>query len=282
MASFKLIGDPDVLTAVRASCLFDGPDLHEADHRWDILNDTPESIVYRVSPRHKDLPPVVVVKKYRWRFPRILRTIGVKPRAVREYENLKALQERGVPVPTPIACGVNGVFGFVREAILITQKLEGARNLREKFHAIREGHEPLPPRACRETLIRQLAEILKKLHAEKFFLHTLFDKNLLLDGECGTLYLIDVPFARILIQKLRPGTARIRDLATLNKSARRTLPKTDLLRFLRIYLGRDKLTPSDKRLIRDVNHFTDKLEDKTFGANLVRVAKGRKSKNVRS
>jgi tRNA A-37 threonylcarbamoyl transferase component Bud32 len=278
MTSFKLIGDPDILTAVRASELFESGDIHQPDHRWDVLADTPESIVYKVHPKHKALPESVIVKKYRWTFPRILRTLGVKPRAVREYENLKALRERGVPVPTPIACGVSATLGFVREAILITEELEGARNLREKFHAIREGHEPLPDRACRETLIRQLAETLKQLHAEKFFLHTLFDKNLLLDGECGTLYIIDVPFARILIQKLRPGTARLRDLATLNKSARRTLPKTDLIRFLRIYLGRDKLTPEDRRLVRDVDRYTDKLEDKTFGANLVRMAKGRKRK----
>ena len=171
----------------------------------------------------------------RWR----LRTVFIVSRAGREYRNLLRLAELGFNVPKPAAWGQARTLGFVSESFVMTRAVENAVDLRSLIDD--PGAAPLPPPRERRRIIEEFARTLRKAHEEKFFVHTLRFKNLLLarEGEGHKLYVIDVPFAGIWRWRLFPRAGRVRDLAVLMKGARQLLSRTERMRFARAY-GADR------------------------------------------
>jgi hypothetical protein len=170
-----------------------------------------------------------------------LRTVFIVARAGREYRNLKRLRELGFRAPEPVAWGQARTLGFVSESFLLTRAVENAVELRKLIDDPQSAPWPLPDARERRRLIVEFARTLKKAHAEKYFLHTLRFKNLLLarEGTSYALHVIDVPFAGIGRYKLFPSWGRVRDMAVLMKGARQLLSKTDRMRFARAY-GADR------------------------------------------
>jgi hypothetical protein len=170
-----------------------------------------------------------------------LRTVFIVSRAGREYRNLLRMAELGFRVPRPAAYGQARTLGFVSESFIMTRAVEDAVDLNLLIDDPAACPFPLPSAAERRRLIADFAATLRRAHEEKFFVHTLRFKNLLLarEGAEYRLWVIDVPFAGIWRWRLLPGAGRVRDLAVLMRGARRLLGRTDRMRFARAY-GADR------------------------------------------
>jgi hypothetical protein len=173
-----------------------------------------------------------------------LRTLFIASRAVREYRNLLRLRELGFNVPPPVAAGQARTLGLVGESFVMTRAIENPVPMWTFVYDATKAPFPFPGRDDRLRLIGEFARTLRRAHDEKFFIHTLRSKNVLLtkEGGCYAVHVIDVPFAGILRWKLLPRAGQVRDLASLLKWARVLLTRTERMRFARIYgAGHDLL-----------------------------------------
>jgi hypothetical protein len=175
------------------------------------------------------------LKVYAYSGPWRLRTIFIPARAGREFRNLERMASLGFRVPEPVAWGQERTLGFLRVSFVMTRAIENAVDLRTLID--RPGSAPHPPGHERRILIGDFARTLRRAHEERFFIHTLRAKNLLLAREGGrwSLHVIDVPFAGIGRYRLFPDWGRVRDLAVLMKWARQLLSRTERMRFARLY-----------------------------------------------
>jgi hypothetical protein len=164
-----------------------------------------------------------------------LRTVFIAARAGREFRNLKRMAALGFRVPEASAWGQERTLGFLGTSFLLTRAIEGAVDLRTLID--HPGSRPLPSPRERRLLIEEFARTLRRAHDERFFIHTLRAKNLLLgrEGSGWALWVIDVPFAGIGRYRLFPGWGRVRDLAVLMKWARQLLSRAERMRFARSY-----------------------------------------------
>lgn len=182
------------------------------------------------------------LKVYAYRGLWRLRTVFIQSRARREYRNLLRMAELGFRVPQPVAYAQRRMLGFVSRSFVMTRAVDNAVDLRSLID--RGDRASLPPSPERRRLIEEFARTLRRAHDEKFFVHTLRAKNLLLsrDGDRWSLHVIDVPFAGIGRYRLFPEWGRVRDLAVLMKWARQLLSRTERMRFARTYgAGRELL-----------------------------------------
>ena len=166
-----------------------------------------------------------------------LRTLFIAARAGREYRNLLRMAELGFHVPRPAAWGQARTLGFVSDSFVMTQAIQESASINTLIRRPATAPFPMPGRQERRRLIDEFAGLLRRAHAEKFFIHTLRSKNVLLTCAGGkyALNVIDVPFAGILRYRLMPGAGRVRDLATLMKWARVLLTRSERMRFARAY-----------------------------------------------
>ena len=182
-----------------------------------------------------------------------LRTLFIPSRAGREYRNLLRLAELGFRVPRPAAYGQARTLGFVGGSFVMTRAIEDAVPLRTLIDGPGNVPFPMPGRAERLRLVAEFAALLRRAHEERFFLHTLRAKNVLLTCTRGAyaLHLIDVPFAGIWRWKLMPRAGRVRDLALLMKWARVLLTRTERMRFAKAY-------GADRSLMRSAQAYQDR------------------------
>lgn len=194
---------------------------------------------------------------YTWLFR--LRTLAVPSRAGREYRNLLRMGELGFHVPTPVAHGEARTLGLISRSFVMTRAIEGVVSMWTYVNKPAEAPFPLPGRAERLRLIDEFARTLRKAHQEKFFIHSLRSKNVLLtrDGERYTLHVIDVPFAGIWRWKMFPRGGQIRDLASLIKWARPLLSRTERMRFAQAY-------GADHGLLRDAQRYQERYYPLTY------------------
>jgi hypothetical protein len=194
------------------------------------------------------------VKTYDYFWPDRFRTLFIPARAKREFMNLEGLARLHLPVPEAVAWGQTRRLGFVTCSFLITRAIENAVDLRDLADTGKAPF-PLPSRRERLDLIRTFARRLRRCHDEGWFIHTLFFKNLLLArGAAGyEIHVIDVPFARIWRNRLRPEAGRRRDFACLEKGAVGFISRTERMRFVRAYMATgERLSRADKSFLRSV------------------------------
>lgn len=182
-----------------------------------------------------------------------LRTLFVPSRALREYRNLLRLSELGFSVPQPVAGGQARTLGFVGESFVMTRAVERPASIWTYLHEPAKAPFPPPGRAERLRLIAEFARTMRRAHEEKFFIHTLRSKNVLLtkDGDRYAIQVIDVPFAGIWRWRIFPRAGRIRDLASVMKWARVLLSRTERMRFARAY-------GADRDLLRAAQAYQEK------------------------
>ena len=182
-----------------------------------------------------------------------LRTVFIASRAGREFRNLKRLAEFGFNVPEPVAYGQMRTLGFVSVSFVMTRAVEDAVDLRGLIDDPSSAPFEMPPPRERRRLIEEFARTLRRAHDERFFIHTLRFKNLLLSkrGDAYVLHVIDVPFAGILRYRMFPAAGRVRDLACLMRGARMLLSRTERMRFARAY-------GADRELLRKAQAFQER------------------------
>lgn len=184
----------------------------------------------------------------RWR--RALGLGGWTP-GVGEFATTIALAECGLPVARPVACGQEQRGSRLGRSFVILEALPDADALERLLPraAGREGHYRLL--ADRRQLVRELAFLVRRLHDHGWFHRDLYLAHVFLSRDAAgqeRLNLID------LQRVFRPCCCRrrwqVKDLAQLCYSARPHCTRTEMLRFLRAYLGRPRLQNPDRRLLR--------------------------------
>jgi hypothetical protein len=149
------------------------------------------------------------------------------PTFIREMKNIRALQQGGVPALVPVYFATRTVAGAQR-AILVTEALDG-------FVPLDEINRQAMSLVERRQLIEQVAEVLKRLHAQRLQHNCLYPKHLFVKQSDTNfeVRLIDLEKTKRCLFR---SSAMFRDLDTLNRHDH-AWSRTDRLRFLMHYLG---------------------------------------------
>lgn len=144
----------------------------------------------------------VVLKLFRPRGVDRLKTLVLPSKPLRAWRGARALVERGIPTPRPLAWLERRRAGMAVEGYFLTEKTENVREVREIFRGPDDGRL--------DGLLRSLAGFLRTCH-EKGILHRdLSDGNVLAaeDGRGGfTFHLLDTNRVRVLKRVAGPRAA---------------------------------------------------------------------------
>lgn len=194
------------------------------------------------------------VKRY-WGGGKGLRRFIGRPRVKAEWQNLKNFAKWGVPTAPIVAYGLERRFGtFVRGA-LITRELE---NTLDMAHMAQRQDPRFCDRHWVAGVSSQLARATRILHNHHFAHNDLKWRNLLVN-ERAELFLIDCPTGAFWWGPLLRYRI-VKDLACLDKVARKVLSRSQRLRFYLQYCGHERLSGADKRRVRQVVKFFEGRE----------------------
>lgn len=172
------------------------------------------------------------------------------PKVQKEWQSLQYFQKWGIATVPIVAYGIQRYCGaFVRGA-LITREVVDTTDLA----TLAQQQDPrLKDRHWVEYLSRQLAEATRQLHAHRFTHNDLKWRNLLVNSQ-GQVFWIDCPSGRFWVWPFLHSKI-IKDLACLDKVAKRQLSRTQRLRFFLHYRQHLALTPEDKRMVRQIGAY---------------------------
>lgn len=194
------------------------------------------------------------VKRY-WGAGKGLRRYLGRPRVKAEWQNLKLFAKWGIPTAPIVAHGLERNAGaFVRGA-LVTRELENTQDLALMAD---QGDPRLQDGAWVRGVSRQLAASTRVMHDHHFTHNDLKWRNLLVN-EKAELFFIDCPTGSFWWGPLLRYRV-VKDLACLDKVAKRVLSRTQRLRFYLQYRGRDRLGARDKQRLRQVLKFFEGRE----------------------
>lgn len=166
-----------------------------------------------------------------------------KSKARVEFENYLTFQRLGVPAAEAIACGEErDAFGRLHRDFIVTRAVPDTQGLDGFFRAN-------PQRGVRESISRELAEIVRRLHRAGFFYYDLVWRNILVSGGkngAPKVVLIDCP--RGGVSHFARRRKVLRDLASLDKTASQLCSRTERLRFLLAYLGKEQFDDEARAL----------------------------------
>jgi aminoglycoside phosphotransferase (APT) family kinase protein len=160
-----------------------------------------------------------------------------------EYEMIRCLQSRGVPVPTLVFFGQKSSADGA-QAILVTEELLGYQSIDCVVKEVLLN--PAYSRKQIQAVIACAAKAVRSLHDARVQHRALHSKHLLVNLDAPRAAIIDFEKARI---KLFPISRTRRDLATLNRDIV-GLSRSTRLYFFKQYLGVEKLGFWSKLLCR--------------------------------
>ena len=183
-----------------------------------------------------------------------------RSKARTEWENLALFRSLGIPTPDVVACGETRKHGRVQSGALVTAEIPSAVDLRTL--ALRRD-ERLADAAWRRSVLRQVADYVRRLHRAGFIHNDLNWRNILVKLEgAPEVYFIDCPSGHWCPRPLRERRMA-KDLAFLDKLGRQYLSRTDRLRFFLHYRETGCLSPEDKRRIgRILGYLRERFGDK--------------------
>lgn len=161
-----------------------------------------------------------------------------------ELKNLGYFAEQGLNTPPVAAIGTEKLFGFRRSGMLVTVEVPCSTSLEDLIESGRLYDNGVP---YVRSLLTQLAQAVKRLHADGFFHRDLKTRNILVQigvKDCQ-LFFFDCPSGHHPVSFLRKRGV-IRDLAYLERGLRGKLRSADMLFLFKVYRGVEKLTQQDK------------------------------------
>lgn len=183
--------------------------------------------------------------------------LGV-PRIQREWENLLYFQALGLPTPLLVAFGKKRHWGRFDRGVLVTQEVQASRDLANL--AASEAWPSLPYR-WRVDVANQVMDGVARLHEQGFCHGDLYWRNLLVRGmRQPTVYFFDCPAGRFWWGAFL-NYRRIKDLASLDKTACIYLSASERMRCYLRYKGLSVLTPQAKAEIRKVLFYNRRKAD---------------------
>lgn len=206
------------------------------------------------------------VKRYHGLGKKPLRRWFGTPRVQLEWENLQRFADWGIPTARLVAYGLESQGGrFVRGA-LITAEIPDTTDLGK----LARSHDPiLQSQSWRDGVSAQVADIARRMHGRRFVHGDLKWRNLLVDA-AGKVYLIDCPSGGFWWPPFLQYRI-VKDLACLDKVAKRQLSRTQRLRFYLDYAQKKKLDDADKRRIREIVGFFAGRDEEQESAESLRA-----------
>ncbi|MDD5458250.1 MAG: lipopolysaccharide kinase InaA family protein [Phycisphaerae bacterium] len=163
--------------------------------------------------------------------------------AAYEASAIISLNNSGINTPKLISFGQQRGGILEKRSFAITEKIPDAESLEKKI-------PPFEDHRRKNAFINRLANFVRKFHDTGFRHRDLYLCHIFYNGT-DTFYLIDL--GRAFIPVIFSYRYMVKDLSQLNYSASKPIfSYTDRLRFLKNYLGKGKLTVTDKRLIKKI------------------------------
>jgi heptose I phosphotransferase len=170
--------------------------------------------------------------------------------ALAEAEAAQKLAAMGINTPKMIAWGQ--VLGglFEKRSFAAIEEIREGQSLERSLPIFFNEPGTVENLVLRRQFIKQLALFIKKFHETGCRHRDLYLCHIFRVPD-GRFYLIDL--ARVFRPALFSEIYRVKDVAQLHYSApSKYFSKTDRLRFLRAYFGREKLNTGDKVFVRRI------------------------------
>lgn len=194
---------------------------------------------------------VFFIKTYTAGGKSLRRWVG-RSRARAEWENILFFQHLGIPAAPLVAYGQETCCGLFQRAALVTAELQDTRDL-NTLHL--ENHPILDNRQWIAAVSHHVAQYTRRLHQNRFGHLDLKWRNILVTlSNTPQVYFIDCPAGQI---RRGPGSKRwfLKDIACLDKVAKKRLSRTQRLKFYMEYEHRQRLGYKDKQKIRKILRF---------------------------
>ena len=179
-----------------------------------------------------------------------------------EYENLERLGECGLRIPQLVAYGDHRFAGGIIHAFIISEEIPKAMGVDYLVHEWFGQQSKEDRKLKTDELIQEVAQTVRQMHDHGFEHHDLFLRNMMVsEQKMSKLYVMDAPrgyFWPQLIMRKR----RAFDLATLDAAATQSFTRSQRMRFMHLYLGRDRLTEQDKQLVRKVLTISEPMRER--------------------
>jgi len=169
-----------------------------------------------------------------------------------EVDAARQLAAMGINTPKMVAWGQQWGGVFEKRSFAAIEKIPGGESLERSLPGFFNGPATSENLILRRRFIRQLAAFIRKFHDTGYRHRDLYLCHIFRTPD-DQFYLIDL--ARAFRPMLLGALYRIKDVAQLHYSApAKYFSKTDRLRFLRAYLGRDKLNSRDRTFARQIHN----------------------------
>jgi len=196
------------------------------------------------------------VKRYTLAGKGIRRFLG-RSRLRGEWENLLRFNTWGLPTAKLIAYGAEKHGPFFTRGALITEELPRTQDLAE---LAKENDPRLRDSNWIGSISEQLAKATRKMHENRFAHGDLKWRNILVaKGPNPQIHLIDCPDGRHWTWPFLQYRKN-KDLACLDKVAKKVLTRTQRLRFFLDYLEQDHLSSASQKQLRHIIRFFDGRE----------------------
>jgi len=176
-----------------------------------------------------------------------------------EFQNYEVFERLHIPCAERIACGEQRtILGRLRRAFILTRTIPQAMTLIEFFESLAASPKQNWHRELRTAVLDQLALLTRSLHQHHFFHHDLVWRNILITQSTAAppqLWCIDCPRGRFDYGSPWRDRRRLRDLASVDKSAALYCSRTERLRLMKSYLGQSRLNREVKERIGQVLHY---------------------------
>jgi len=162
------------------------------------------------------------------------------------------LRELGIPTLEVLAFGERRHFGMLLAGCIVTKEVPDTIDLEVFAKTIWCRWPRRRRRQAAFAIAGRLLGQARTAHQASFFHHDLKWRNVLIgpDGAPDSLVWIDAPRASTMPGRRHRGV--VTDLSGLARIAISLFSRTDLMRFLRLYLGRRDSREARRNLFRDV------------------------------
>ncbi len=177
---------------------------------------------------------------------------GVRlPIACREVRVSEALQSVGIATFKPLAWGWQGTWGRHQKSFVVMSELEG-KSL-ERWLAESPLSESHSDWIKKKILVGNVAALARRFHGAGWFHRDFYLCHIFIEESGSDIKLSLLDLARVFRPRWRIERWLIKDLAQLDYSTpRQTFSRAMRLRFAKLYMGCDRLSPSHKSLLRKI------------------------------
>jgi tRNA A-37 threonylcarbamoyl transferase component Bud32 len=169
-----------------------------------------------------------------------------------EARNQQWFNKIGISAARVVAYGEESFFLKTIRGVLVTEGLDDVTDLAE---ISRNYPEKFQSTQWRNAVITDLAQVIAKLHQNRFCHNDLHWRNVLIQenevNNVPKIYLIDCPSGKHLFWPFL-YYRKLKDLASLDKLAPNYLSRTQRLRFYLEYRQITKLSTKDKTMIHEI------------------------------